>query len=303
MSTNSFIEEVNLQELKGSIIEMKKKLDTALEDRNIEILERLCFDIKVAIIEHTLAFPEVSTVERYLNKLKDSGNVTYIVSLLHQCWRYANPVSLLENQLDITKTQEQLLDIVLSKYTKKEQKGLDYSSISVQPTREEIRYTSSEMEYVYASRYLSHVHRVLSQVCSKFGLVLDDRFIASRKIDTYLSPKQIEDVFSEILLVGYVDKSDKDNFLSLFSCYPTVPTGKITWLPVNTKNGVTNLALLFTLFDAMAIDMNPDNKELISRYFVKANGESIQPEAIKKRKESVPQQRLRSQIQQALARP
>lgn len=272
-----------------------------LENRYISSLENYCTVLRHAIINGELCLPNTSSFQFYFSKLKDQGNIDYIFNLLHECWIFAHPDHLFNSELKDDDV-EVLLEKSLSKYSSQSN---CHAFIEDYDSPKNIVIASAFYRKISARKYSSVYHEYLKELRGILINTIKDRsisltesFMPFEYLQVSLNREQLDKLY-DALSSGknkYLnnDKGTKQTFLAIFESSLLAGSQKIQWMDLNTKNKVPSISSLYTLFEALGIDMNLKNKSIICRFFNDAENNPISPESLKPRKNSKNLQNIRN---------
>lgn len=272
-----------------------------LENRYISSLENYCTVLRHAIINGELCLPNTSSFQFYFSKLKDQGNIDYIFNLLHECWIFAHPDHLFNSELKDDDV-EVLLEKSLSKYSSQSN---CHAFIEDYDSPKNIVIASAFYRKISARKYSSVYHEYLKELRGILINTIKDRsisltesFMPFEYLQVSLNREQLDKLY-DTLSSGknkYLnnDKGTKQTFLAIFESSLLAGSQKIQWMDLNTKNKVPSISSLYTLFEALGIDMNLKNKSIICRFFNDAENNPISPESLKPRKNSKNLQNIRN---------
>ena len=170
-------------------------LTISKEEYYLSKVETFCYDLRNAMIDMSLKFPEISTFERYFRKLEDYDNVVYIIGLLHKCWCFAHPTYLFDT---IPKDLSfEGVKNILSKYQSGSKRyGMDElnEEFSKKNTPLLLAYYKAyhkegEMALCYED-YMESLYFSVEKKCSSYGINLESSFVIRTTIRTDKTPQQ-----------------------------------------------------------------------------------------------------------------
>jgi len=237
-------------------------------------IEDYCYSLQTAIIEMSLNLPDVSTFARYLGKLTDTGDISYTLALLHRCWCFVNPRYLLDTTLK-NKSQEELLDIVMSKFSTNTNifpqeiynKSLNPLALAFYRRSQE---DHGEAQMAYA-QYMDSLYQVVHNIVGD-RLALQPGFTLRSTINTNLTTEQLTRVFKVISSQPFHCCNDTEenlrNFLSIFDQTPSASTGLIEWTEyAYERTKMPSVASIYTTFNTIGVPMSMANKNIIGHHF------------------------------------
>lgn len=310
-----------LDKIKAEIQSLREEMQNKVcrEELYVFRLEDYCNSLKYGIINNGLNLPSISSFTFYFSKLKASGNIEYILNLLHECWILAHPDKMFE---PIYKYNNPIktLEKSLCKYSKDESipdedsiPHDDFGSYDVVSEELNASINTSIARIYYGKvcknktqlylyrEYLDELYKAICGICNDNEISIEKGFIAKCCLKVALGRNQLLSLFEDIASEGFVmdDKATRNSFLSLFSNTIHTTNKKIIWLDVNKKNGQPSIASLYVMFSAMGIEMNIHNKSIICKLFNDANNKPISPESLKPRKESDTLLKIKSLVDKA----
>lgn len=281
------------------------------EEFYVSKIESLSYQLRDAILDLSLKFPELNTFERYIMRLNDYESFIYIISLLHKCWCLVYPDYLFSNVpkdlqtnsvTDMTLANESVKSSLIAKIKIKEEVYKDFNPLFINYYRS---YQQAGTIRTYFSKYIADLYKIFNLCAYKWGIQLNDNFTISYSLKTDCTSPQLKSVF-KIVSQDYRCCDDNDRnlriFLSMFNSINTSPEGTIQWQEKsNSRSKEPSLASLYTLFHSLDIDMNLHNRIVICKFFTWANG-SIKADQIKSRiSELGKQKNLSEAIKKALS--
>lgn len=278
--------------------EVKAPRDNATGDIVLAQLERLCYELKCSIIDANLKTPEVLVFRRYLTQLANGSDVMYVASLLRQCWRYANPQSLLDAPLKPL-PQEDLLDKALSKYSGNK------SNCTADSFNENFyaiyaRLAAKECDLLFHRHFLRELYAIIADVGFKYSIAITQEFTSCRAIISPMSQAQLTNVFDVLVSDGCTRSQDKGAFLSSFDSAVQARQSQVCWLATNPKNGTVNYAKLYVLFQVLKVELSESAKSIVAETFVAADGSALKPSSIKSRESTADLQTFRRKLNDAI---
>ena len=275
-------------------------------------IESLSYQLRDAILDLSLKFPELNTFERYILRLNDYESFIYIISLLHKCWCLIYPDYLFntvpkdlstDSVLDMSLVAESVKDSLKAKIKIKEEVYKDFNPMFINYYK---AYQQAPTQRIYFAKYISDLYKIFNSCADKWGIQLNDNFTISDSLKTDYTASQLKSVF-KILSKDYSCCEDNDSnlriFLSMFNSINISPEGTIQWQEKSTsRSKEPSLASLYTLFHSLGIDMNMHNRIVICKFFTWANG-SIKADQIKSRISELDKQKnLSEAIKKALSK-
>lgn len=310
-----------LDKIKAEIQSLREEMQNKVcrEELYVFRLEDYCNSLKYGIINNGLNLPSISSFTFYFSKLKASGNIEYILNLLHECWILAHPDKMFE---PIYKYNNPIktLEKSLCKYSKDgsipDEDSIphdDFGSYDVVSEELNASINTSIARIYYGKvcknktqlylyrEYLDELYKAICGICNDNEISIEKGFIAKCCLKVALGRNQLLSLFEDIASEGFVmdDKATRNSFLSLFSNTIHTTNKKIIWLDVNKKNNQPSIASLYAMFSAMGIEMNIHNKSIICKLFNDANNKPISPESLKPRKESDTLLKIKSLVDKA----
>lgn len=283
-------------------------IDISNEEYYLSKVESYCYSLRDAMIDMSLKFPEISSFERYLSKLKEYNSIAYVMELLHKCWCFANPYYLF-NSMPKDLSNEEMYNMILSKYKKGSvregcgvlEEELDKEHNILLDAYYHAYQRAGQMTLAYNS-YINNLYEIAEMICKNKGITLANGFIISTTIQTDKTPDQLRTVFYAVASEYNCCSANEDNcriFLSIFDVTICTPEGSIVWFDTGSSKGnEPSIASIYTIFSSLGVEMNMNNKAIISKHFTYQNGE-IKPEQLKARQTSK-QERVREIVKEAL---
>lgn len=267
-------------------------------------LEDLYFQLRKAILNHSLEYPELDMFERYLLKIKDASHIQYIMGLLRKANMLINPTLFFDKQFKKDVPQ----DVILSRYlTTYSGNKVSISELNKNaPTPLIMRhFQSMEMtlkeEY---GQYFRELWTISKSVCLKHSIELGENFVLVGHLTTKYPTSVLENVFDVLVNDGYIKgtKEEKATFLSMFSTSVNAAEEPIRLVKM-AKNGNINVSFLYVLFTKLLCkkELSGIDKEIICRFFALASAEErLAPDSIKPRTKSKGLMNLENQLNQLL---
>lgn len=268
------------------------KIDITAEEYYLSKVEECCYKLRDALIECSLKYPEINTIERYLCKLEKYDSVVYVIGLLHRCWCFANP-GYLFNPMPKDLSLDQMLDMAMSKYnsnsprykigTLKEELNKESTPLISAYYR---AYQHSEWMAMCYQSYMDELFQLVARVCDSFNINLSEGFIISDTIKNDKNPSQLKRAFEVLCKSQCCTKSESNlrSFLSIFDSTIIAPEEPIYWIDIGSSRGQSpSIASIYTTFSALGVDMNMHNKTIICKHIVNQDGTRISPEQLKAR--------------------
>lgn len=290
-----------LYEIKAAIEEARKqniKVAEALEERLSQIersfmeqhylnkVERLCDNLKAAILRHTLFYPDIVEFEQALSMLTSAKSVSFIMERLRRIKMLTDPGLMFDKQIRKTASDEEILDACLSNYS--EDKTISIKSLDKNELTPLLNRHFIEMKMDYGS-YFAELVRISQKIALNHRLSIDGNFAVIQTLfHTQYSSEKVEAVFDVIVKKNYIvgGVEEKATFLSMFDCSIVTAEKKINIIKTgkNKKPTVSWLYVLFTmLLEKESLTL--DEKMKISAFFL-ANDEPIEATSIKPREGS-----------------
>lgn len=281
------------------------------EEFYVSKIESLSYQLRDAILDLSLKFPELNTFERYILRLNDYESFIYIISLLHKCWCLIYPNYLFntvpkdlstDSVLDMFLAAESVKESLIAKIKIKEEVYKDFNPLFINYYK---AYQQAGTIKTYFSKYIADLYKIFNSCADKWGIQLNDNFTISDSLKTKYTASQLKSVF-KIISKDYSCCEDNERnlriFLSMFNSINISPEGTIQWQEKSTsRSKEPSLASLYTLFHSLGIDMNLHNRIVICKFFTWANG-SIKEDQIKSRiSELGKQKNLSEAIKKALS--
>lgn len=278
------------------------------EEYYLSKIESCCYDLRNAMIDLSLKFPEISTFERYMFKLKSVNNIVYIMGLLHRCWCFANPRYLFDAMpKDIPDTQ--LIATLLSKYQPEGvRKGVGVLKEELDRKNNFLimawykAYQQNGKVAVAFTDYMEQLYSLASKICYSKDIRLQNGFVVSDTIETLIPVDKLVkvfDVISKQFKCCSASEDNKQTFLSIFNSTICASPQPIKWTDMGSSRGkVPSLASIYTIFDALKVNMTAKAKRIICKHIIWQHGE-ITPDQIKARTTSK-QEKLRNALLKAI---
>jgi len=270
--------------------------------------EELCYALRDAMIDFSLKYPTLSSFDRYIGRITNEGDLRYIVGLLHQCWLFANPNQIFNN-LPKNLTQEQLLELALTKYNESGATGFDY--LKEEPFLGNnplllAYYTAykknSQYRLTYGD-YMKKLYGIVTASCKAKGLDLREGFIFNDYLTCRIDYSTQEKVYKVAVGEKLFDdnQENRHTFFSLFPTSPMAPAGRIKWLVQNEKNGEPSYSSLYVFLETIGVNMHSKReKEVVCRHFVDCQGQYIKVEQLKVRKQGTKLEDLAKKLKNAV---
>lgn len=287
---------MNSKDKKENFNKLKSELKNYDFDEYIRVqLEYYIYKFRDAMLNFSLEFPELSTMEWYCSRLKKYDTFIYCVGLLHKCWCYAHP-DYLFNTLSKKLPDEDLLEMVLNKYqpdskyykVERLQKEFskEFSSLLIS------YYRSFQRLGIIAENYGSYIkslYEILKSVARRWDIDLNDNFTISYYIKTEKTPQQLEKAFeiisNQFKCCDYTPRNLR-TFMSIFETTISEPENRIYWKDKSTsRNKEDCISSLWIFFKALNVDMNIHEKNIICKYFMWGK-EAIKPEQLRDRRKN-----------------
>lgn len=278
------------------------------EEYYLSKVESCCYDLRNAMIDLSLKFPEISTFERYMLKLKSVNDIVYIMGLLHRCWCFANPRYLFDAMpKDIPDIQ--LIDILLSKYQPEGvRKGVGVLKEELDRKNNILimawyrAYQQNGKVSVAFTTYMEQLYSLACKVCYSKDIRLQNGFVVSDTIEATLPVDKLVKafyVFSQQFGCCDASEDNRLTFLSIFDHAVCASPRPIEWLDLGSSRGrEPSLASIHTIFSTLNVDMTANARRIICKHIIWQNG-AISPEQIKARK-TPKQEILREAILEAI---
>ena len=274
-------------------------------------LEDLCINLYKALADLSLALPPLVSFERYLHKLTNADDVSYVIDLIHLCWLYVNPSSFFDRQIDselsddeiTAKIGDKIADKIIFKNSKQDMDRHNIGNTLYHRIYKNYYSEKGRQRHEDYKNYMNDLYVICNTVCKKFGIKLNESFIISkvRFLNSKLSRTQVESVFKVVAQAGKMNDNEDNKFAfnSLFS--ESIFEGKkeIDWLDTTKSKKNPNYASLYVMFKAMGVDMTEDNRKLICERFKTPQG-AIDPKQLKSRKPSGNLKQFEKQVKDAL---
>lgn len=92
------IESSKIDKIKSEILALREEIRDKVNHEELYVfrLENYCNNLKDGVINNNLNLPSIHSFVFYFSKLKEIGNLEYILNLLHECWVLAHPSRMLE---------------------------------------------------------------------------------------------------------------------------------------------------------------------------------------------------------------
>lgn len=271
------------------------------EDVYVFRLEDYCYSLRNSIVDLSLKLPSYSSFKYYFNKLQQKEDIQYILELLHQCWTLVYPDTLFNAPL-----KNEDLDDALCKFTGNQQHryGNSYDLVTTElngisnlylaeayyKRMQHARKVGDEQKLLLIGlqEFMSGLHQLILPVCARHNIFVREDFTIGGSLHVALNKEQLCTIFKAVAKNGYMyDNEDTQrNFLALFDNTLPAPQNRIMWLDRNKKNKQPSIASLYVMFQAMGVEMNIANKEVISHHYLDASGEQIVAENLKSRNSS-----------------
>lgn len=167
-------------------------------------LEDLYFQLRKAILNHSLEYPELDMFERYLLKIKDASHIQYIMGLLRKANMLINPTLFFDKQFKKDVPQKDIITRYLSKYSGNEVSESDLNKDA--PTPLIMRHFQS-MEMTLKEEYGQYFRKlwtISKTVCLEHSINLGDNFVLVGHLTTKYEPPVLEKVFDVLVADGYI---------------------------------------------------------------------------------------------------
>ena len=254
-------------------------------------VEDCCYKLRDAMIDVSLKFPEISTFEHYLKEIKDYDDIVYILGLLHKCWCFAHP-DFLFNAVPKNLSADEILQ-KLSVYQSDSPRGksnilkeeLDKKHNHLLIAYYRAYQEAGKMTLCYGE-YMDRLYKIVSDLICRSGIEINNNFTFIPGIKTDKTPEQLERVFYVFSRQFNCCDDSEHNlriFISMFNTSISAPNGAIDWHDIGSgKNKSPSIAAIYTIFNAIDVEMNLHNKTIICKYFKWPNGK-LTPDQIKSR--------------------
>lgn len=283
-----------------------------LKELKVYKAEKLCFSLKSALVNFDLNYPPIESFERNLQQITETGDVLYIMQLIHDCWCLVYPDALFDRPtkrgIDII-----TLQTVLSKFSG-DNPEKNYDVITNEINKDDINVLkikyyrefanlSARMQGAYR-KYMQSLYEVCKTICKNHDIELESNFLIPDYIisTNKLTVAQVNNVF----LAMANEKKMHNNpdtaaaFRALFGMTLNAVERRICWLDVS-KSHKPNFLSLYKMFEAMGVEMNKFNRAIICKYFTTSDG-AIEPESLRPREKnkSKARNRIEEMVKEAL---
>lgn len=265
-------------------------------------LEDLCINLNKALADLSLALPPLVSFERYLHKLTNADDVSYVIDLIHLCWLYVNPSSFFDRQINPELSYDKKTDKIFSKNIKQDMDCHNTGNPLYLRIYKNYNSKKGRQRHGYYENYMDDLYVICNTVCKKFDIKLNEYFIISkvRFLNSKLSHTQVESVFKVVAQAGKMNDNDDNKFAFNSLFFESIFEGKkqIDWLDTTISKN-PNYASLYVMFKAMGVDMTEYNRKLICERFKTPQG-AIDPKQLKSRKPSGNLKQFEKQVKDAL---
>lgn len=283
-------------------------LNISKEEYYLSKVESFCYDLRNAMIDLSLKFPEISTFERYMFKLESVDSIVYIMGLLHRCWCFANPRYLFDT-LPKNIPDDKLINILLSKYQPdSERRGVGVLKEELDKQNNILimawyrAYQQNGKVQVAFSTYMEQIFSLAHKVCYRKDIHLQNGFVVSDTIETSLTVDKLVkafNIFSKQFKCCADSEDNRLTFLSIFDLAVCASPRPIQWIDVGSSRGrEPSLASIHTIFETLGVEMTTNARRIICNHIIWPKGK-ITPDQIKARK-SPKQKELRKALLTAI---
>lgn len=289
------IESTKIYNIKSEIQALREEIRNTENHEELYVfrLENYCNDLRNGIIDDNLNLPSIHSFVFYFSKLKEIGNLEYILNLLHECWILAHPSQMLEPTYKDDLNEN--LEKIFYNSTSESSGGYNIHSEELNPPVNNTLVSvysnhiinNNKKLYFYCN-YIEELYKAIKSVCDKLEFSINECFIPKYSLHVKLSREQLLMLFEKLASKGYMkdDEETRYSFLALFENTLHTTSRKIVWLDSNKKNKEPSIASLYAMFSAIEVDMNIRNKNIICKFFNDANNNPISPESLKPRNDS-----------------
>lgn len=283
-----------------------------MSETYINKLETLCYELRNSIVDFNLKLPFITTFERYFNlwckeekteeEKKNHTEILYIISLLQEIRMLVYPDTIFDSKIDSDIPDELLLEkgfpSVGSKLSEKKHWGIIH-------THHYLNLRAFK-DKPYYQKYYKNLFNVIAPILQRIEITLNPDFSITTKIniDKKWTSEDLGKLYDKLEKNGYIEKGEKikNSFLSLFNAWIWNEFTPIKWMDItlksNEKRPRTNYSSLYYLFEELGCKLEgSENKKLIARAFTDIDGELIDYNALKKRKETEKTRELKTIIQ------
>lgn len=255
-------------------------------------VERLCDNLKFAVLCHNLLHPDVSEFQHYLSQIKTATNFSHIMERFRMIKMLTYSTLMFDKQIRADIPDDVILDRCLNNYSKEpnldKKEDISEENFNKKPMTPMLLRHFKRMELDYGP-YFKELAHISQQLASGFKITVDDNFaITGWPFKTNWTRQKLERVFKLLVDYGYIDggKEEQVTFLSIFDITVFAAEKKITLIKqAQTKQ--YNVSWLYVLFKKLLnkTELSNEDKTKIANFFT-LPGRALNPESIKSRDQS-----------------